>query len=390
MQLTGRHESRLGRGRRATRAALAATVLLGVGAPAGADETVHATYHSFSDSAKNHVDTWVMEYVQGFADAWSASLRGALDRVHLPPLAGLPGSQENIDAITTASRPVHSAVQSKQDYLKERQELTGSLQWAPRGQSLRASGSYYVSRESDFLGQQASGEVARNWNGGSTALALRGAYGFDALHPDAHLNGNATGQSRSNVDVTLTATQTLSPVTQASFGVELTAIRGFQSNPYRNVYAGGQILPELHPETRLRRAVFAECERYLTSRASASIGLRYYTDDWRVRAGTVDVHFNQYVGDHCIVRYRYRYHTQTAAYFFRDLYTAPGGVDGYRSGDYKLQDVDSNLFGLKVSVPFEGTAPWLDGLVLDLKYERYFDSNSFAANVLEAGFSWPF
>ena len=47
---------------------------------------------------------------------------------------------------------------------------------------------------------------------------------------------------------------------------------------------------------------------------------------------------------------------------------------------------------MKFSVPFEGlsVSPWARGLVVDLKYERYFDSQSFAANVLEAGFTWPF
>jgi hypothetical protein len=140
----------------------------------------------------------------------------------------------------------------------------------------------------------------------------------------------------------------------------------------------------------LRRAVFGQVDRYLTTRASASLGARWYSDDWGVQAGTFDVRFNQYIGERLIVRYRYRYHTQTAATFYRDLYEDTNGVDGYRTADYKLQDFDSNLFGIKVSVPFEGTAAWVAGLVLDVKYERYFDSHSFAANVLEAGFSWPF
>ncbi len=101
---------------------------------------------------------------------------------------------------------------------------------------------------------------------------------------------------------------------------------------------------------------------------------------------------HQYVGEHLIVRYRYRYHTQSAASFFRDIYESTTGIDGYVTGDYKLDQFDSNLFGVKFSVPFEGlsVSPWASGLVLDLKYERYFDSKSFAANVLEAGFTWPF
>jgi hypothetical protein len=365
-------------------------VLVQVAPTAVRAHQAQASYHSFSDSEQNHIDSYVVEYLQELGETWSMGIRGALDRVQLPPLPGLPGSQENVDAITAASRPVRSQAQSKDDYVKDRQEVTGTMTWAPRGSALTASGSYYVSVESDYLGQQAGGEITRGWNGGSTQLAVRSTYGFDRIAPDVHLDGDPAVRHRTSLDVTAVCTQSLSPTTQAQVGTEVTMVDGFQSNPYRHVYAGGQKLPEQHPDSRLRRAVFAQIDRYISTRASASLSARWYGDDWGVQAGTFDARFNQYIGERLILRYRYRYHTQTAASFYRDLYAETNGVDGYRTADYKLQDFDSNLFGIKVSVPFEGAAPWIAGLVLDLKYERYFDSNSFAANVLEAGFSWPF
>lgn len=368
------------------RRALAA--ILAVAAPAHAEEIVHATMHTFADSRDNRVDSYVVEMQHGVRRDWTLGLRGVLDRVHLPPLPGLPGSRENVDAITAASRPVRSAAASKEAYLKQRREVTGSVAW--RGAGLRGAGSYYVSHESDYLGQQLGVDLGRDWAQGSTDLALRVAYGFDRITPDAHTGGDPTPRTRTSTDVTAVCTQSLSPVLQAQLGVEVTSVQGYQSNPYRRVYAGGQILPEAHPEERLRRAVFAQLDRWFQSRAAVSLSARWYGDDWGVQAGTFDARLSQYIGDHLIVRYRYRFHTQTEADFFRDLYTESSGAGGYRSADYKLQEFDSNLFGLKVSVPFEGTYPWLDALVLDLKYERYFDSKSFAANVLEAGFTWPF
>jgi hypothetical protein len=358
--------------------------------PAHAESDVHGRYHNFSDSQGNSINSFILEGMRSVSDAWSMSVRGLLDQVHLAPLPGLPGSPENIDAITAASRPVRSAADSKTQYTKQRREVTGSVAWHPRGSLLRGSGAYYVSHESDFLGQQVSAEVARDWFGGSSMLALRTAYGFDYLHPDPHTGGDPTARHRQNIDMTAVWTQSLDPKTQTQLGVEVNTVRGFQANPYRHVYSGGQILPETHPEARLRQAAFAQVDRYLGTRSSLSLGGRYYGDDWGVHAGSFDVLFNQYIGDRFIVRYRYRYHTQTAASFYRDLYESVDGVDGYRTADYKLQQMSSNLFGIKVSVPFEGTTRWLDGVVLDLKYERYFDSHSFAANVLEAGFGWPF
>jgi len=357
---------------------------------AHADQQVETTYHYFSDSVGNSIDSYVVHYLQGLGSTWSVALRGMLDRVHLPPLPGLPGSRENVDAITAASRPVQSAVQSKESYTKQREEMTGTVDWRPRDRRLRLSTSYYASHESDFFGQQVSTIVGRDWNGGSTALALRTAVGFDRITPNEHTGGDPTPHSRTTIDLTSTWVQSLSPKTQTQVGVEVNSVTGFQANPYRKVYAGGQPLPETHPESRLRGSVFAQVDRYLTTRASVSLGARGYSDDWGIHAGSVELLFNQYLGDRVIVRYRYRYYQQTAATFYRDLYASADGIDGYRTADYKLQGFDSNLFGIKVSVPFESSSRWLDGLLLDLKYERYFDSHSFAANVLETGISWPF
>jgi hypothetical protein len=369
---------------------LAICGVAGVVAPSFAEQQVDSGYHYFADSNGNSIDSYTMNVFQGVTEAWHLAVRGALDRVHLPPLAGLPGSRENVDAITAASRPVRSAAQSKEAFTKNRVEATGALVWQPHDRRIRGSGSYYYSHESDYVGQQVALELARDWNGGGTAVVMRTAIGFDRITPDEHTGGDPTARQRKTFDATATWVQSLTPVTQSHLGVEVNSVQGFQSNPYRHVYAGGQSLPERHPEERLRTAVFGQIDRYLTTRSSVSLGGRYYGDDWGIHAGTADLMFNQYIGDHLIVRYRYRRYMQTAASFYRELYATEDGIDGYRTADYKLQEFASNLFGIKVSVPFEGWVGRLDGLLLDLKYERYFDSHSFAANVLETGFSWPF
>jgi hypothetical protein len=358
--------------------------------PAAAERRTGANVHSFSDSQGNRVDSYVVDFGQGLRQDWALGVRGVLDRVHLPPLPGLPGSRENVDAITAASRPVRSEAQSKESYTKQRTEVTTDVRWQPHGGRTRGGGSYYVSRESDYLGQQVSLDLARDYRQANTNLALRTAFGFDRIEPDAHTGGDPRVRYRQSLDLVAVCTQTLSRRTLGQVGVEVTAVNGFQNNPYRQVYDGGVRQPENHPDERLRGAVFAQLDRWLMTRSSVSLAARWYRDDWDVQAGSLDARFNQYVGERLIVRYRYRFYAQTAAWFWRDLYEGGAGVDGYRTADYKLQEFTSNLFGIKVSVPFEGTVPWLDGLVLDCKYERYFDSKSFAANVLEAGFIWPF
>ncbi len=356
------------------------------------EPTVTGGVHTFTDSEDNRVETYAFELQQTGQRDWRLLLRGALDRVVLPPLPGLPGSPENVDAITAASRPVQNATLSKQGYTKLRQEAVGGLEWVSAAQAVRAGGSLYYSRESDYIGRQVGLNLSRDFHQGNTNLAFGVAHGFDSIRPETDEGVTPPGGERTTEDLTCVWTQTISTRTRSSLGFEGTWVQGLQSNPYRQVYAGGQKLPERHPERRFRRAVFGQIDRYLSSRTSLSLRGRWYGDDWGVQAGTFDAHLHQYVGDHLIVRNRYRYHLPSAAYFQRYEYESSEGVDGYVTGDYKLDDFASNRFGIKLSVPFAGfaVAPWARGVVLDLKVERYFDSQSFAANVLESGFTWPF
>ena len=92
-------------------------------------------------------------------------------------------------------------------------------------------------------------------------------------------------------------------------------------------------------------------------------------------------------------RYRYRYYTQAGATFYRDDYTAPGGVHGYMTGDYRLGDFGAHLFGGRVSW---NTGQWLRRIgvaapaQLMFSYERYFNSNNFSATIVETGLSIAF
>ncbi len=359
---------------------------------AHAEERVTAGAHTFSDSEDNRVETYTVEWLHSMRRDWRTTVRAALDRVVLPPLPGLPGSQENVDAITAASRPVASAELSKQGYAKLRQELNGQVEWTPAAGRMRTTGSAYYSHESDYIGRQLGLGLAHDFREGNTNLAVGLSHGFDTIAPEPHEGVVATEHERFTEDLTCVWTQTVSQRARATVGFEGAWVHGFQSNPYRRVYAGGELRSERHPERRFRRSLFGQYDRYFATRASVSLSGRWYSDDWGVQAGTFDAHLNQYVGEHLIVRYRYRHHLQSAASFQRDLYESADGVDGYLTADYKLDDFASNLFGVKLSVPFAGfdLATWARGVVLDVKFERYFDSKSFAANVFETGFTWPF
>jgi hypothetical protein len=105
-----------------------------------------------------------------------------------------------------------------------------------------------------------------------------------------------------------------------------------------------------------------------------------------VTSHTLGGRLSQYVTDDMVVAYRYRYYTQSSAYFYRDTYTQPGGVDGFRTGDYRLGDFGAHLFGGEfLWTPNGGVIAFLRGAQIVLSYEHYFNSNNFSANVYETG-----
>ena len=102
---------------------------------------------------------------------------------------------------------------------------------------------------------------------------------------------------------------------------------------------------------------------------------------------------NQYITENAIVRYRYRFYTQTAADFYSDDYVDPTGIDGFRTADYRLEAFNSHLFGARLDLNLgvlHRSSALLGRAHFNLKFERYFNSNNFSANILESGLVYKF
>jgi hypothetical protein len=94
-----------------------------------------------------------------------------------------------------------------------------------------------------------------------------------------------------------------------------------------------------------------------------------------------------------IARYRYRYYDQGAADFYRSEYVLAAGIDGFRTGDYRLRPIQAHLFGgmLDIGLAAVPSVPgWLGRSRMTVSYERYFNDANFSANVFETGLSVDF
>jgi len=360
-----------------------AEALLAASAWAGG-ETIDFRWHHFADNQGTHVATTSFDVEK----AWAGSNDGrialtySLDQVSMPAIEGVPGSQELLDAVTTASRPVSASYQESENYEKQRHQLDGAL---ARGD---LSGTFYLSFEEDWRAHQVGLAWNREVAQSNATVGLEGTFGWDHITPLGEDGSAVAEDRRTSVSAVGSWAQTLDVRTQSRLSLELGQVSGFQGNPYRSVRTDSSIVAESHPRHRLRSSLSGEILRYFDTRSSVRLGYRLYRDDWRIQSHTGNLEFKQVMGETVILRYRYRYYTQGGAYFYRDQYPDENGVDGYLTSDYKLAPLSSNLFGVKLEIPALDLLHLrrvFSAADLNLKIERYYTSTDFSAGIIETG-----
>jgi hypothetical protein len=348
------------------------------------EQTVGPLFRHFADSDHVGVRSYMGDYHLTLPSQFGLALHWNNEQVTIPAIRAPVGSQEAVDAITTASRPISG--NAFEDFVKVRNEFQGELS---RG---GAALDYYLSTESDYLAQQVAArydlDLSQELN-----LSLGSSYGWDDIEPLADDDTQTGSSTKKTLHWNAVATQVLSPVAMIRYGVEYNLVDGLQHNPYRNVYAGGTNVPERHPDHRERRDAFVKFNRWFENRSSLRLGYRLYDDDWGIVSHELSSKLSQYITQGLFVRYQYRYYTQTPARFYRDEYLTPNGVDGYLSGDYRVGPLSAHLFGLAVNFDLgilAESTPFLGHTALTIGYERYFNSNNYSADILETGLDFRF
>lgn len=342
-------------------------------------------FRVFNDSEGIAVRSYMGDYRFELPRDYQLGLHLNNERVVIPGISAPVGSTEAIDAITTASRPISGNAYS--DYIKVRNEVQGTLDRPHAGLE------YYYSTERDYLGQQLGAHLDRDFRDQQLNLALGTSYGWDAISP---LPDDDTRTGKDHKDTwhwNAVGTEVLSPSTLLRLGLEYNIVNGLQGNPYRNVFAGGTYVPERHPSHRERRDAFLKLNQWFTNRSSVRVSYRLYQDDWGILSHEVGSQLSQYVVPGLFAAWDYRWYTQSAASFASDNYVSTTGINGFLTGDYRLKDLSSHLFGFSLDMDFGVLAadvPALRRAGLRLDWERYFNSNNYSANILETGLEFRF
>ena len=353
--------------------------------PDADEQTVDYLIQFFTDSQKITVRSSIGTYAIALPSNTAFNVHWNNEKVVVPAIEAPPGTQEAVDAITTASRPISG--NPYEDYVKVRNEVEGTLARGP------ATATYYVSSETDYLAQQISGSFNRDFNDQLFNISIGASYGWDEIKPLADDDTPGSGGRKTTLHWNAVATRVLTPKTVVRAGLELNMVNGLQHNSYRNVYAGGTNVPEHHPDQRQRRDAFLRLNQYFDNRSSLRVHYRLYSDDWGINSHEAGAKLSQYVTHGVFVRYRYRWYSQSDAEFYRDDYTTTQGVDGYLTGDYRMAALSAHLFGLALNYDLDGIAQDIEVLSRTgvwISYERYFNSNNYSSNTFSTGLAYHF
>jgi len=339
----------------------------------------------FTDSDKVTVRSLSSDWAWPLRTTSNLTFHFNNERVVIPAISAPPGTQQAVDAITTASRPISG--NAFEDFVKVRNEVQGELE---RGATAMT---YYVSDERDYLAQQVGARWNRDFRQQALNLSLGSSWSWDQIDPLTDDDTQQGPAHKTTLHWNAVVTDVLTPTTLVRYGLELNLVNGLQGNPYRNVYAGGTHVPERVPDHRQRRDAFVRVSHALPNRASLKLSYRFYDDDWGIDSHEIGTQLAQYLTRGTSVRWEYRWYTQTAADFYRTEYPDVNGVGGFRTGDYRLNRLASHLFGGALRTDLDAFAPdraFVRRLSLWLDVERYFNSNNYSANVVETGVDFRF
>jgi len=283
---------------------------------------------------------------------------------------GLVATHFLLDTITSASTSAGAA--DAVAFTENRYE--GGVGYTHQLSDLRIGGDAKYSTESDYTslyaGLRGELELAQK----NAVLGLGGGIGYDTMsagsggglaQPTIECEPGELEQPECNLAtfaVYASATQLVSKNLVAGISIDVARLSGYQSNPYRSAIAGDELISERHPTLRNRQAYAALIRYFIPRTATALVGTyRYYRDSWKVHGHTPEIRLIQQVGDVGDAAFRYRYHTQDGAFFFRDRYMNADGIDGLISDDVKLSSTSTHTVEAKLGLlgsAFELEGKW--------------------------------
>jgi hypothetical protein len=264
-----------------------------------------------------------------------------------------------VDAITSAS--ASSGADNSVAFTERRYEGGGGysheLDW------LTVGGDAKYSRESDYFSWYGGLRAQAELNQKNTMIGLGVGLSADTITAAAaqgpfmpSLRCDADHPAEHECPLTIYAgygsiSQIVSRDVVVGGSIDVSTLRGYQSNPYRQAIVGESLVPERHPTDRTREAFAAWLRYYLASGTTVIGAYRYYRDTWKVHAHTPELRLVQEAGRDVDASVRFRYYTQDGAYFFHDRYPPDdAAMTQFVTDDVKLSSFSGYTMEAKLGV----------------------------------------
>lgn len=303
-----------------------------------------------------------------------------------------------IDAITSASQAVGVLSDNVFREIRHDAQLGVGHEFDLGKTQLDLSLRGRLSREPDYKSRNIGFATAVSLFERNTVLRLNGNYLNDDVYSVTRI-ATGSGPLMANRAVPVGDLQTvslgaawdqvLSRLDTLTVGYDLAVLHGFTSNPYRAAtFQDGAPKAEKHPDLRVRNGMYFWLAHYVTqTRSALRVGYRLYQDNWGLTAHAAEGRIYQELGDHLLLRLRYRYYHQDHAEFWR-----MGGnleSDTYYTADPKMSPFPDQTFGLKLRLALgflSGTAlRGLQNAVLDLSGEYMISESRYGNGVIGQG-----
>lgn len=266
----------------------------------------------------------------------------------------------------------------------------------------RVGGLVRVSREPDYTSLSITNTNEFSFDERNTILRLNLAYAHDEVR-QLFRAGNQIrpgavpfDEDFDAVTLSLGVERVLRPDVVVVGGVDLTYVTGFLASPYRQITMQGVLVPERHPDQRMRATVWGRVQWAIPASGTAfHLLYKSYVDSWHIGAISPEVRVYQAFGESFVLRLRYRYYAQSAAFFYENVTGTYETNQRFATADPKTSQFHAHEGGIQgvMRLGFlRGTA--LDAVSeteIDIVFDWVRRTNRFGDGVLaQVGLRVPF
>jgi Protein of unknown function (DUF3570) len=188
---------------------------------------------------------------------------------------------------------------------------------------------------------------------------------------------------RNSFSGSLSYSQIMNKRLQLMFIADLVYQKGYLGLPFHRVYFNNSTeRVENLPGTRLKIPLGFRANYFIGDKVVLRSFYRYYTDDWGLKAHTLQVETSVKLSPFFSFTPFYRYYTQTAVDYFAAKSTHKV-TDQYYTSNYDLSKFNSSFYGAGIRLtPPKGVFGMQHLNMLELRYGHYSRTNGLNSNIV--------